>query len=107
MTEIKRVHYKINGTESPVIHLECRSPEEQAKARQLAKAAYPGESAWHAKALADLETFGSKATWAEVYIRCGRCKREWDAWLAKNPVTEPLDEWIAKAKSVVMEKRWI
>lgn len=62
---------------------------------------------WRAKALADLSTFENKATWAEVYIRCGRCKRGWDAWLAGNPVSEPLDEWVAKAKSVVLEKRWI
>lgn len=68
----------------------------------------PSQNAqWRAKALSDLETFESKSRWAEVYIRCGRCKREWDAWLAENPVAEPLDEWTAKAKSVVMEKRWI
>ena len=62
---------------------------------------------WRSNAIAALSTFENKATWAEVYIRCGRCKREWDAWLAENPVTDPLDEWIAKAKSVVIEKRWI
>ena len=67
----------------------------------------PDDKAWRFNVIAALSTFENKATWADVYIRCGRCKREWDAWLAKNPVTEPLDEWIAKAKSVVLEKRWI
>lgn len=64
-------------------------------------------SEWKAKALSDLATYANKTLWAEVYIRCGRCKREWNAWIAENPVSEPLSEWVAKAAAVIAEKRWI
>lgn len=67
----------------------------------------PSLEQWRQRALDELETYQDKQTWAEVYIRCGKCKRGWDAWLAENPVSEPLKDWLAKAKSVVMEKRWI
>ena len=62
---------------------------------------------WREKALADLESFENKSIWAEVYIRCGRCKREWDAWLLENPVSDLLDEWVEKARAVVTENRWV
>lgn len=67
----------------------------------------PSTQDWLERALRDLQVYQDKQAWAEVYIRCGKCKRGWDAWLAENPVSEPLEEWIAKATSVVTEKRWI
>ena len=67
----------------------------------------PDAAEWRERALGELPAYQDKRLWAEVYIRCGRCKREWDAWLAENLVTEPLSDWTAKAAAVVTEKRWI
>lgn len=117
MSEVKRVHYKINGTESPVIHLECRTSEEQAEARQLARASYPGESAWRDKAIVDLYEWMQASNnysktiqiWAAVYIRCGTCARGFAAWCEECEIgpEDDLPAWLEAAKKIVLEKRWI
>jgi len=65
------------------------------------------DKTWTDRAMKDLAAFESKTTWAEVYIRCGRCKREWNAWLAENPIGNDLPGWLEAATKIVTEKRWI
>lgn len=45
--------------------------------------------------------------WAEAFIRCGSCKRSWDAWLMENPATEPLAGWIEQATAEIRKNGWV
>lgn len=107
MTELRRVKYKLTSEGTPVIHLECRPIEDAIEARRISQASISTDESWQAKAIASLSKFDDKRLWSEVYIRCGRCKREWDAWLKENPVGDDLAGWIEKAAKVVTENRWI
>jgi predicted ATPase len=114
MTEIKRVHYKLNGTESPVIHLDCRTIEEAQEANRIATSNCADVEQWKDKAFADLREWMDASkdyrktieTWAAVYIRCGRCLTEWREWCEANQVGD-ITAWIDAASKVVTEKRWI
>ncbi len=69
---------------------------------------------WRTKALADLRNWMLASsqpavtieTWAAVYIRCGRCVKEWRQWCEDNPIGD-LASWIDAASEVVAAKRWI
>jgi hypothetical protein len=69
---------------------------------------------WKTKALTDLRDWMLASsqptvtieTWAAVYIRCGRCVKEWRQWCEDNPIGD-LAAWIDAASEVVAAKRWI
>ena len=64
-------------------------------------------SKWRQQSLNDLFKFKNVDTWAEVFIRCGKCKRQWAAWVQQNPPPEDRAHWNKKAIRFIIRKSLI
>lgn len=64
----------------------------------------PDQSEWREQALEALKNWQNKRSWAAVYLRCGKCYREFIEWMEANPISEG---WTERAIETIEKNRWI
>ncbi len=113
MTEVRRVRYSLNGTEHPVVHLECRKIDNEIEVKRVGTCVERTNSAWQAKAFTELRNWlkvssdkqKTVETWAATYLSCGACYRGFTAWAARCKA-ETLG-WLPLAIEAIKKNRWI
>lgn len=46
------------------------------------------------------------ALWAAAYVKCGRCRRQWKAWIADNAIGVDVQAWLSLAGEAIRKNRW-
>lgn len=118
---IRRVSYTLKGTDAPVIHLECRTPEQAKQDYEMSNGCTYEQAVQHyCEALEEFirndkpsprlkivySLHDRARMWADAYIQCGSCKHKWNLWYAENPI-DNVDEWLLKAKERIRNGSWV
>ena len=115
MTAIKKVSYRLTGCGAPVIHINCRSLSEETATETINKARDCSPEDWKEYVFSELKAWLQSSqdrnktldTWGEAFIRCGSCKQSWKTWLEKNPIIEPVSDWVEKASEEIRKNGWV
>jgi len=75
----------------------------------------PQYANWPSAAIGELSAWLSESSdyertlylWGEAFIKCGSCKREWDAWCTANPIHVDHEAWLAAAEQAIRDHGWV